>query len=99
MQNTLAINIRSVVSAVASSTGMYKENRVKAQTTTRILVNRCLPDGGNGPLWSTCITSKGRDQGVGTGTMGALAIALDRTPAQTWQALVNVAQSTSMFFQ
>eukprot|EP00966_Prymnesium_polylepis_P287787 6647192-Prymnesium_polylepis.1 len=69
MANTRAINALTVSSPVVLVTGMYKVNRVSAQTPTKTLMYP--PDRRRGPLWSRCITSNGRE-GVGTGTTGAL---------------------------
>eukprot|EP00966_Prymnesium_polylepis_P011536 265600-Prymnesium_polylepis.1 len=62
MANTLAINAFTVSSPVVLVTGMYRVNRVSAQTTTKTLVYP--PDRRKGPLWSRWITSKGLE-GVG----------------------------------
>ena len=79
-----------VSAAVTLGTGMYKVKRVRAHTTTNMLVY--LPERGRGPLWSTWMTLNGRD-GVAMGVMGALVRLRERTLPHVEQALAYSWQS------
>ena len=65
---------------------MYSVNLVNAHVTTKICKNG--PDLGIGPLWSKCITLKGRE-GVGIGFTSAFTNALDLVLLQITQALAK----------